>query len=240
MEIMSWNCHFGLTKKKINLLEEMDNVDIYIIQECREQDLSLLSNEYVYKWHGDATESNGNKDRTYGVGIIANKEKYSVQEADWSNYLLDYRYVVPFNIIDKENNKEIVIVNVWTKSCDRGERKYENYHIPVFNALENHKNFNDLENMIIIGDFNTGSIKNSITQKWYDDLKEKLYDYGFENTAKEKELSSTFFKGNGEWLDDHCFIKQGFSNNYNFKLGEMKKWIDNDLSDHIPLFLNFD
>ena len=240
MVIMSWNCHFGVTESKIDLLKQLEDVDIFVIQECREQDSSLIGKDYVYKWHGDTTESRGNRERTYGVGIFANKEKYSIEKADWSEQLNDFRYVVPFNIIDKENNIEIVIVNVWTKSCDRNNKKYENYHTPLFKALEKHENFNNLQNMIIMGDFNTGSVEKSKSQEWYDKLKEKLLDYNFENCAKEDELKPTFYKGNGEWLDDHCFIKKELVKKYKLKFGEKEKWIGSSLSDHIPLFLNLE
>jgi len=238
MNIMSWNCHFGLTNKKIDILINQKNVDIFVIQECRKQDKDLFSEEYFYIWYGDTTESKGDPNKTYGVGIFANKEKYNIEKSIWSDQLSNYRYIVPFNITDLKNNIKFVIVNVWTKSCDKNNNKYNNYHIPIFQAIKHHENFINMQNMIIMGDFNTGSVKQSESQKWYDDLKKKLLSYNFENCAKELELEPTYYKGNGNWLDDHCFIKKYFVQKYNLSIGSKDTWIGTNLSDHLPLFLS--
>jgi endonuclease/exonuclease/phosphatase family metal-dependent hydrolase len=92
---------------------------------------------------------------------------------------------------------------------------------------------------MIIGDFNTGSIKGSDNEHWYTCLKNKFLGKKIYNCADNQEWAPTFFRGNGSWLDDHCFADESlYSKVISFGMGPRNYW--NKFSDHCPIVVDFD
>jgi len=237
MKIMSWNCHYGLSKEKLDKIFALNDIDIYVIQECKKNDIdSIFTHEGNY-WHGDSTESGGDPDKELGVAVFSKNEKICIRKASWLNEVVDYRYVVPYIIKNKESGEECVIANVWTKGCDKNNLKYKNYHEPIFKAFKTSLSIINEQKIIVMGDFNTGSEVNAASAKWYANLKTLFTSNNFVNCSADKEYSPTYFKGNGSWLDDHCFIKRTWETKYKLKFGDKEDWISATLSDHIPMFL---
>jgi exonuclease III len=171
-------------------------------------------------------------DKDLGVGIFC-KENYTISR-DF-NTQVENRYVLPF-CIKNMTEKSFKLFAVWTKSVDRQKKFYANYHTPVFNAL-NKKN-SKFENSIILGDFNTGADK-SDSKQWYTNLASEMKNAGLKNCAGEdgQELCPTFFRGNGSWLDDHCFASSDIKV-ISFGIGIRDYW--EQYSDHCPIVVDFD
>lgn len=239
MKIISWNCHHGLTDVKLKALESV-SADLNVLLECREMDLSKFDEKYQIEWYGDGLESQGNEERNLGIALIARKKRCLISRVDYFDEMKEFRYVLPFKIYDKQNNKYFILCAVWTKQMRNEMQVYKNYHIPVYEALGFRK-FKDEPNVVLIGDFNTGSVKGMDSAKWYKELNETVEKDGFSNTSGSKEWDSTFFRDDRGWLDDHCFIKtDGSIKNQILYIGTKDKWICPGLSDHLPLILSID
>jgi endonuclease/exonuclease/phosphatase family metal-dependent hydrolase len=92
---------------------------------------------------------------------------------------------------------------------------------------------------IAIGDFNTGSVEGANSAGWYKKLREKFLEKRLYNCAGNQEWAPTFFRGNGSWLDDHCFAAEPlYSNVLAFGMGNTDYW--RKFSDHCPIVIDFD
>ena len=231
MKIVSWNCRNGLTEEKANIiLKEYPDTDIFVIQECREQDINAFKIDWKYKhWLGD------DKEKFSDLGIAVFSKGYDLEFIDTLNR--EFRYVVPYKLT--VNNKLIVLVAVWTKPIpyyyDENVTKAISYYKDLF-----------LEDAIIIGDFNTGYSEKH--KKRYSDLCENLN--GFKNCAlgKTEEFKETFFsyRMNSLYLNDFCFVSESlYANTKVIKIHD--DWGKNQYgqkcwngSDHCPIMVEFD
>jgi endonuclease/exonuclease/phosphatase family metal-dependent hydrolase len=236
MRIVSWNCRNGFNKEKANAIFTAFKPDILVIQECKEEDFERL--DYPKEradWYGDSVEAGINNKyatKDLGIGIFC-KDNYTASRD--LTIPVENRYILPF-CIKNMNGKSFELFAVWTKPVDGKKNTYENYHKPVFNTLEA-KNYK-FENSIIIGDFNTGADRSDY-KKWYSKLNERMGEADLKNCAGEdvQELCPTFFRGNGSWLDDHCFASSGIKV-ISFGIGNKDYW--RQYSDHCPIIVDFD
>jgi endonuclease/exonuclease/phosphatase family metal-dependent hydrolase len=237
LRIVSWNCHYGFDKEKQDaVMTAYEDADILVIQECREIDSQ--QDDFLWNradWYGDHREAkdtfgNINADKDLGIGIFC-KEGIEIKRGSNNP---EFRYVVPYIVTGR--GTPFTLIAVWTKGG------YADYHIPVYKAADSYVFDTPI---ILLGDFNTGSIKDYDSKKWYNNLKTKLengqsFGKPLLNCAKEQEWENTYFKGNGKWLDDHCFASKDFFDKLDgFKIGEHEKWIKPELSDHCPIIVHF-
>jgi endonuclease/exonuclease/phosphatase family metal-dependent hydrolase len=225
MRIVSWNCHYGFTNEKVKVVEKL-KADILVIQECREDEYTAANQK---DWHSDAKDSGGDKKKDLGIGIFCSGS-YTVSPLfDKNDKNLDKsRYVLPYKI--GINGNHFNLFAVWTKGG------YTNYHEPVYNALDSQYEIFKAPD-IIIGDFNTGSNFGTSSAHWYETLKRRMADRNLANCAAEQEWCPTFFRGNGNWLDDHCFATPQFKV-VSFGIGNHDYW--KQYSDHCPIIVDFD
>jgi endonuclease/exonuclease/phosphatase family metal-dependent hydrolase len=95
------------------------------------------------------------------------------------------------------------------------------------------------KSVILIGNFNTGSVEGANSAHWYEDLKKKFHENHLSNCADSQEWAPTFFRGNGSWLDDHCFATESLhSKVISFGIGNCDDW--RKFSDHCPIIIDFD
>jgi len=238
MRIVSWNCCWqkeGFTEEKRNKILKL-NPDILIVQECKQDDWEKLnySSEKGH-WYGDGKESQGDPNKSLGIGIFCNND-YSVDCSLFQGKnLSNMRYAIPYII--KKNNEEILTVfSVWAKSG------YENYHVPILNSLETF--YEKAKSIIVVvGDFNTGSqYGNKENEHYYKALKNKFdIEYFLRNCAFWQEWLPTFHKENNGnydfYLDDHCFFELP---HYvlSFGIGNWFHW--SKYSDHMPIIIDLD
>jgi len=136
MRVVSWNCN-GAYRKKFQYIKDID-ADIHVIQEC-ENPITSGVPEYIeyaanHIWHGSL------KDINKGVGIFA-KPEIKLNELHWDNP--DESLFIPVEV-----NGFFVLLAVWTTI----ELYYIGEYVDFQNA--NSEKFNN--NMVIIGDFNSG------------------------------------------------------------------------------------
>jgi exonuclease III len=237
MKIVSWNCLNGFDKgKPEKLLVKFSDTDIFVIQECRRQDIDTIRFEGIDKnWYGDSLDYKSD----LGVAVFSKSCKIEFTH----EFNRKYRYVVPYLI--KKDRNEFTLFAVWTKSAKRGDFDYDQNIIkaiqtPEYQGLIKH-------NAIIIGDYNTGY--NRDYPERYKKLMENLKEKGFLNSSKEnpEDFDMTFYydKNGQKYLNDFCFVSKDFSerdiifrteNNWEKTENGKERWHG---SDHCPISVEF-
>lgn len=233
LRIVSLNCCWqknGFTDVKRNEILKL-SPDILLVQECKQDDwLKLNYSDKNGHWYGDGKEAKGNPNKNIGIGIYCDKQ-FSIDPTLFiNNDLSDMRYALPY-IVKYQDNEILTLFSVWTKEG------YKNFHEPIINSLEY---FYEKTNssIILIGDFNTGSIQGASNAHWYEDLYDTFAKKGFINCASGQEWVPTFFRGNKSWLDDHCFASSDFQEKViSFGIGNYDYW--RKYSDHCPIIVDF-
>jgi exonuclease III len=247
MKIISWNCKndyykricFDESKENI-IVNENDDADIFIIEECTYGDCIRLKEKYKYvTWFGDG------KDSILGVGTFS--KKYELKIASDFNIDNKFRYIIPYYFYEK--SEKINIFLVWAKTVLyyqlNGNKRINDKDCRfeyVENVYESLIFYKDLlkENVIIIGDFNSGITQNNINEK-HNKLVEYLLQYKIENCSLgfDMEKSPTFFQMDkhgkkNSYTDDYCFVSDNIGVE-DFSIG--KKEIFGIYSDHLPIIL---
>lgn len=242
MHIVSWNCHYGLTKDKFNSLmtkedKKFFNADIYALQEVRENDFIDiadfgLSEEYKYRhWYGDHQEFGdchiaGAREGDLGIALISKMKFHRFDQGR-----IRHRYVVPYVFIDEKNQEKFILIHVWTKSEPEG------YFEPVYNALEYYKTqFKELP-IIMLGDFNFGvKYDDSFLNKFENIIENQITD--LKKASFKGKSTKTFYypqKPDKEYFND-CLFAKGCDGR--FEVGDQKIWLEKNnssLSDHCPI-----
>jgi exonuclease III len=261
MKIVSWNCGGwscgGFTVEKFKEIWHF-KPSILLVQECtkKEYDLVSYSEECMNRFSGLAPLKNFDDDlyydrqHWYGDNDEESSKGIAIFTDSWFevelvvNFNKEFRYVVPYKITSeitkllekgKEKAGEYILLSVWTKQPSDGSQDYQK---TIFDALD-YYNFDT--QIILAGDFNTGSNKDNLLR--YKELKTKLEKYGLKNCAQdtEYEYEPTFFhdKTNNYFTNDFCFIPKNL-NVYEFyvdKMNNEKRW--RGLSDHCPIITDF-
>jgi endonuclease/exonuclease/phosphatase family metal-dependent hydrolase len=245
MTIVSWNCHYnfnvnsGFTLEKHQKIREY-NPDILIIYECTKNDFDKVKREWDYRnWYCDDLVEDSN------IGVAIFSKKYKIEFTEHFNR--NFRYVIPYKITGYKY--DIILFLVWAK-----EEPY--YYKNIFLAVDSHEyDFLLNQNAIVIGDFNTGLVKdfhkeeNDKQKKHnmvYKKLLEKLSILKNCTVGTEYEYGVTYSHNNNEfYLNDFCFVSERIKNdvtieipnesNYWEKIGNKKFW--NGLSDHCPIII---
>jgi endonuclease/exonuclease/phosphatase family metal-dependent hydrolase len=230
VRIVSWNCRYGLeygkSKDKKAAVRELLSSDILILQEVTQNDFNNLGYPVEQSdWYGDDKDAFGRE--PLGVAVICGK---SLTVKRLYETPVQFRYILPYEISGLPDGKPLTLFAVWVKPVDG------NYMKPLYNAVQDSKNQKLLSNSsIIIGDFNTFANDNNGRLV---ELEKSLR--GFYNCAGEYRTDSTFFTHRyGPGTDDFCFATSDLSI-HQFKIGSKSDWIDKFLSDHCPIFVDFD
>ena len=106
LRIVSWNCRNGLSINKAKvILAEFPDVDIFVIQECKREDIYAFEHDWKFKnWHGDDQEYSD-------LGIAIFSRKYEVEFT--KIFDRNFRYVVPYTV--KTDIRSFTLFTVWTK-----------------------------------------------------------------------------------------------------------------------------
>jgi exonuclease III len=243
MKIVSWNCHYGFgVQKQKAILEEYENADIFIIQECKENDEILAG--YPQKridWYSDGKET---KDPNYNLGIgIFSKENYTVNRSiKWSNDP-DFRYILPYCI--NTGKSEFTLFAIWTKNKTDVTDPLD-YVLKAHAAID----FYGKENLLfgktmLIGDFNSNEIWDGQYKLNHTQLIKKLEKYNIYNCAKKfgkDNISTYYYQYRGiskNVTDDYCFVSKELEEKViDFNVGDKNKWITNNSSDHCPIVID--
>jgi len=173
MKILSWNCKFGFTEEKALFIKKY-NADLYVIQECLENDLIIINKIFKNKtFYSDNVESK------YGVGIFSDEFNFSIMP----DHSSDFRYIVPYKIYN--DKRDFILFSVWTKDKDQNGNKI-GYTEQTWKAINYDKYTKYLSSTIIlIGDFNSNNFwnENYLKQKKpsHNDIINKLKKYNIES-----------------------------------------------------------
>jgi endonuclease/exonuclease/phosphatase family metal-dependent hydrolase len=231
LNIVSWNCHYGLeygeSKGKKEAVDKLKSqADILVLQEVTQNDFNNLGHSPERSnWYGDGKDAFGRE--PLGIAVFC-KEGFTVKRRYETP--AQFRYILPYEISKLPDEKKLTLFAVWVKPVDG------NYLKPFYDAIQDSRNQKLLSSRsIIIGDFNTfakddngrlGELENSLKS--------------FNNCAKEFKSAPTFFSHKyGPGTDDFCFATQDLPASQ-FNIGPKSDWVDKNLSDHCPIFVDFD
>jgi endonuclease/exonuclease/phosphatase family metal-dependent hydrolase len=230
LRVISWNCRYGLEYGKSNDKKEavkglISKADILVLQELTESDFNSLGySRERSDWHGDDKDAFGRD--PLGVAVFC-REGFTVKRLYETP--AQFRYILPYEISGLPAGGALTLFAVWVKPVDG------DYLKPLYNAIQDNKNQKLLSNpSIMIGDFNTFAKDDNGR---LDELEKSLK--GLCNCAKEFKTSPTFFTPRyGPGADDFCFATPDLPVSQ-FTIGPQSDWIDTSLSDHCPVFVDF-
>lgn len=232
MLIVSWNCN-GAFRKKYKYLIEYD-CDIMIIQECEKPNLVKYPDEFIhimpnFIWVGD----NKNK----GLGIIS---KYKLKNNLWDNG--GNKYFISCKVDDKFD-----LLGVW---CHHANSPTFGYIGQLWKYIQINKEKIRSDNILIGGDFNSNKVWD-LWDRWWNhsdvfrelgELRLKSLYHEFYNEEQGKETIGTFYhRKNIEksyHIDYMLATKNFYESLVRFEIGSKDRWLE--LSDHMPMFIEFD
>jgi exonuclease III len=263
MRIVSWNCHYGFTQEKAEIMKEY-GADILVVPECREMDMGyLVYPEGGQDWYGDhkeAKDESGSirKDRDLGIGIFWKKDIAVTRLTEWDDIFkkeCDFRYLVPYKV--KGNFKDFTLIAVWTKDRIKSDDndRYD-YVQKAHKAIDCYQNYDFFTSrVVLIGDFNSNEIWNNCYKKErnHTEMVKKLKALKINNCAdssKYSTVSTYYYYNRGEEkqvTDDYCFASEDMDKAECIIPGTAL-WIPNKsgtkiwrgLSDHCPIIVDFD
>ena len=249
MKIVSWNCHYGLTKEKYEHLLKAENqlfanADIYVFQEVLENEFINISDypeSYNYKyrhWYGDHHEFGKAKSPRIDsgdLGIIILSKDYRIKRLDQG--LIRFRYVVPYIVESK--NECFILLHVWTKGKPIG------YIYPIYETLKFYSSeLNKNIPIVMIGDFNFGK---TFDDSFFSSFKKRINNLtpGLNMLPIISDNRRTFYYPEypeKEYFNDCVFAKNCKGK---FLIGEANIWIqamgaESDYSDHCPILAEID
>ncbi|TXK45901.1 endonuclease/exonuclease/phosphatase family protein [Pontibacter qinzhouensis] len=235
MKIVTWNCN-GALRNKFRFLLELE-ADIFIIQECEnpEQTPHL---EYT-EWSKNHLWIGGNKNK--GLGIFA-AEGIKMELLAWSNVFSDHavKYFLPCLI-----DNDFQLVGVWAHQNNSPNFGYIGQ---IWKYLLLNKQ--NLEKVIIAGDFNSNAIWDQWDRWWnHSDVVKDLLGLGIVSMYHKhfkqnqgEESKPTFFLNRNlskPYHIDYVFGSREFEAGLlNVDIGDTEKWLR--ISDHLPLICNFE
>jgi endonuclease/exonuclease/phosphatase family metal-dependent hydrolase len=231
LSIASLNCHYGFgyeksEDKKAAVRGLLSQKDILVLQEVTRNDFDSLGCPAGQSdWYGDDKDAFGRE--PLGVAVICGKG-FTVKRLYETP--ARFRYILPYEIGGLPDGKPLALFAVWVKPVDG------NYLKPFYNAIHDDKNQKLLAvRSIIIGDFNTFARADNGRLV---ELEKSLQ--GLCNCAGEFKTSPTFFSHRyGPGTDDFCFATSDLPVP-KFSIGPESDWTDTKLSDHCPIFVDFD
>ena len=233
MKIASWNCN-GAYRNKFHFLSGL-NADIHVIQECENPKTSdvLEYKEYAtnHIWYGSKRDINK------GIGVFA-KPEISLGELEWSNP--HSSLFIPVNV-----NNTFILLAVWTT--------IDPYYIGEYIDYQNENIDRYNNDMIIIGDFNSGvkfDTKKGVNEERSHITTVKILSAlglssAYHVTKDEKQgsesLPTFYWHRKVEFYShiDYCYVNKDRIISFNV-LGDTERSRDYWLqySDHIPLILD--
>ena len=231
MKIISWNCKKNYSTKS-RLILSQQQPDIVVIPECERlmiedfKDHKIRPNNLI--WFAD-------EDADRGIAVF-NYSNFSLKLLDVHNPRI--KYVLPISVTNDQYN--FTLLAIWT-------------HIPytkqLWNALEYYSSL--IENdIIIVGDFNSNSIWDTINKKnSHSGFVKQLEDknilsayHHFYNEQQSKETHSTFYLQHNKHRKFHIdflFASPTFIDKLtNVEVGVFEDWYSH--SDHVPLTFTFE
>jgi exonuclease III len=236
MRIVSWNCRNGLTELKAKALignERFKKTDIFVIQECRRNEIDAFGLNWKFKnWYGDDLEYSD-----LGIAVFSKTHELEFTQ----NFNRELRYVVPYKVKDKEKGKTFYLFAVWTKPVPYS---YDD-NVSKAIILPEYKDY--FNNAIIIGDYNTGASEKK--PEHYDNLLKKLAGFKDCSPDNSKVFKETFYYDRNKmlYINDFCFISETFQNVGKIDFEVYNKWDYNTYgqkrwngSDHCPIIVDID
>ncbi|WP_407405272.1 endonuclease/exonuclease/phosphatase family protein [Chryseobacterium sp.] len=234
MKIISWNCNMAFRKKAEFIFAEKP--DILVVQEC--ENLEKLKFPDFIQIPSDSFWYGKNKNKGIAVFTFSN---FKIELLDIHNP--DFEYVIPLSI--KSDAAEYVMLAVWTQK----PTNHDCYTSQIWNAIHYYTDLLKIENLLIIGDFNSNSIWDKPRRIYnHTNLVNKLIEHKiyssyhvFFNEVQGRETQPTLYlhrKIDKPYHIDYCFISENLKNKLTkVEIGTYSYWTK--LSDHSPLILEF-
>ena len=228
MKILTWNCN-GAFRKKIEFLQQIE-ADIYIIQECENQQQSKGAYE---AWLPNLIWKGNNKNK--GLGVFA-REDYKLEQLYWEDFELEL--FLPIRV-----NDNFQLLAAWTKYANSPKFQYIGQ---LWKYLQLHEELIKVQPTLICGDLNSNA-QWDVWDRWWNhsDVVNQLQAmnihslyHELSNEEQGKETLPTFFMNRNHEKNYHidylfCHRNLFSKNNSSFKIFDKYEWLN--YSDHIPL-----
>ena len=228
MKILTWNCN-GAFRKKIEFLQQIE-ADIYIIQECENQQQSKGAYE---AWLPNLIWKGNNKNK--GLGVFA-REDYKLEQLYWEDFELEL--FLPIRV-----NDNFQLLAAWTKYANSPKFQYIGQ---LWKYLQLHEELIKVQPTLICGDLNSNA-QWDVWDRWWNhsDVVNQLQAmnihslyHELSNEEQGKETLPTFFMNRNHEKNYHidylfCHRNLFSKNNSYFKIFDKYEWLNH--SDHIPL-----
>ncbi len=228
MKILTWNCN-GAFRKKIEFLQQIE-ADIYIIQECENQQQSKGAYE---AWLPNLIWKGNNKNK--GLGVFA-REDYKLEQLYWEDFELEL--FLPIRV-----NDNFQLLAAWTKYANSLTFQYIGQ---LWKYLQLHEELIKVQPTLICGDLNSNA-QWDVWDRWWNhsDVVNQLQAmnihslyHELSNEEQGKETLPTFFMNRNHEKNYHidylfCHRNLFSKNNSSFKIFDKYEWLN--YSDHIPL-----
>lgn len=228
MKILTWNCN-GSFRKKIEFLQQIE-ADIYIIQECENQQQSKGAYE---AWLPNLIWKGNNKNK--GLGVFA-REDYKLEQLYWEDFELEL--FLPIRV-----NDNFQLLAAWTKYANSPKFQYIGQ---LWKYLQLHEELIKVQPTLICGDLNSNA-QWDVWDRWWNhsDVVNQLQAmnilslyHELSNEEQGKETLPTFFMNRNHEKNYHidylfCHRNLFSKNNSSFKIFDKYEWLN--YSDHIPL-----
>ena len=216
MKVMSYNVSW-CNQDKIDWLLFHDDVDIFVIPECGNEENVLTPKGYKFFWVGDYA--------TKGLGIMVN-ERCQCEIAP--SYDKALRYAIPL-IVDAK----YFVLAVWSTKRSNSD----SYIDILLEILNYYKSLIAQYPTVIIGDYNIISNKKESKPifEWMGQHGLKSAHHLISAEEMGKELQPTYYhqyKENMPFFIDYAFVNTEVKESKLYSWGETKR-----MSDHVPLMV---
>ena len=211
---MSYNVSW-CKQDKIDWLLEHDDVDVFVIPECGDEEHVCVPKEFRFFWVGDYI--------TKGLGVVVREQcQYKVP----SLYKESLRYAIPVVVEDK-----YLVLAVWPTK----RNKTDSYVDILLEILNHYETLMAQYPMIIIGDYNIISNKKDSQPifDWMEKHGMRSVHHLFTKEDMGKEKLPTYYhlyKENMPFFIDYAFTNSEVKGYKLYSWGETKR-----MSDHVPL-----
>ena len=224
MRIVSWNCNMGFEKKRDAVMSLQP--DIVVLQECSAKDIASTNAPFKH-WVGS------NKHKGMAIIGFANHE-YTIDGL----YTEEWPWFLPLRVDDVP----LHLLGLW--ACVKDQRM--RYVRVMHKAVDHYVKFLSMPQVIIIGDFNSNSIWDTLyRERSHSGLVEKLERLGLVSVyhtlrgeVQGQEMIPTQFMYRNRAKSyhlDYAFVSKALSSSCELLIGEPGEWISK--SDHMPLIL---
>jgi exodeoxyribonuclease-3 len=242
MRVLTWNANQGLDRKITHIIQL--DPDIAIICEAASPEISRYKDKFPPNasliWVGENLKK--------GLLVVAFR---TYQITIDQTYEPANKYIVPIRL---SGPRPLNLLAVWSNS-DRKDRDRKSKPSPIIRALRSSSAFLKSAPTVVAGDFNSNVVWDQRTrnpERRMTSVVTMLSDLGLASAYHQKndepfgsENQATIYwrdrtKDGPRYHIDYIFLPENWLKTTRFEMGNFDDWVAKKLSDHVPLWVDFE